>query len=398
MSKDVLWFSQTRKEDIPLVGGKAANLGELKSAGLPVPDGFTVTASAFFDFLDEEKLKPKIKSLLEKVDVNNTDLLTEASDLITSVIKKAPIPASLATEIAKSYKKLFNGGDGLVAVRSSATAEDLPNASFAGQQETFLNVLGERELLEAVRNCWASLYKPRAIFYREQNGFDHFKVGLAAVVQKMVQSEVSGVMFTIDPIKNDKRKIVIESVWGLGELIVQGIVTPDHYEVDKNGFKLIRKQMSDKAKQLIKVRRQTKEIDVAKQYRNIQKLSDEKIRELAKIGKKIEDHYGFPQDIEWTLMNDKLEIVQSRPVTTIKEVDKTKEHIEINLPVILRGSPASPGIAIGFPKVIYGVGELGKIKQGDILVAPMTNPDYVPAMKRSAAIVTDKGGRTAPQE
>jgi len=395
MSQDILWFSQTRKEDIPLVGGKAANLGELKSAGLPVPDGFTVTASAFFDFLNEMGLKPKIKTLLNKVDVNSNDLLNEASNLITHTIKKAPMPIPLAKEIIANYKKLFDGKGGLVAVRSSATAEDLPDASFAGQQETFLNVLGEKELLEAVKNCWASLYKPRAIFYREQNGFDHFKVGLAAVVQKMVQSEVSGVMFTIDPVENDKSKIVIESVWGLGEFIVQGIVTPDHYEIDKSGFKLSKKSISDQAKQLIKVGKQTKEISVSSKYRKAQKLSDEKIVELAKIGKKIENHYGFPQDIEWTLMDDKLEIVQSRPVTTIKEVDRSKEHIEINLPVILKGSPASPGIAVGFPKVISGIKELGKIKQGDILVAEMTNPDYVPAMKRSAAIVTDKGGRTS---
>ena len=395
MSQDILWFSQTRKEDIPLVGGKAANLGELKSAGLPVPDGFTVTASAFFDFLNEMGLKPKIKALLNKVDVNNNDLLNEASNLITRTIKKAPMPGLLAKEIVVNYKKLFDGKGGLVAVRSSATAEDLPDASFAGQQETFLNVLGEKELLEAVKNCWASLYKPRAIFYREQNGFDHFKVGLAAVVQKMVQSEVSGVMFTIDPVENDKSKIVIESVWGLGEFIVQGIVTPDHYEIDKKGFKLVKNQIADQTKQLIKVGKQTKEIAVSNRFRKTQKLPDEKIVELAKLGKKIEDHYGFPQDIEWALLDDKLEIVQSRPVTTIKEANKSKDHIEINLPVILKGSPASPGIAVGFPKVISGVKELGKIKQGDILVAEMTNPDYVPAMKRSAAIVTDKGGRTS---
>ena len=396
MPNSILWFSQIDKNDTNSVGGKAANLGELTRAGLPVPNGFTVTAGAYFNFIEASNLKEKIKFLLEKVDINNSNLLNETSSLIKKSIEASKLPESLAKEIIISYKKLSKDSSALVAVRSSATAEDLPQASFAGQQSTFLNIKGDQQLLDAIKKCWASLFEARAIFYRVQNDFDHFKVGIAVPVQKMVQSEVSGVMFTIDPTNNDKRKIVIEAVYGLGETIVQGKVTPDHYEVDKQTFKIVKKELGDQTKQLVKIGTKTREIPVSKAYRKKQKLNDNKIIELAKLGKKIENHYLFPQDIEWALENDKLYIVQTRPVTTIKLIEKTsKEHIEIELPKILSGLAASPGIAVGSVKILRSAKEIGKIKQGDILVATMTNPDYVPAMKKAVAIVTDRGGRTS---
>ena len=396
MPNSILWFSQIDKNDTNSVGGKAANLGELTRAGLPVPNGFTVTAGAYFNFIEASNLKEKIKFLLEKVDINNSNLLNETSSLIKKSIEASKLPESLAKEIIISYKKLSKDSSALVAVRSSATAEDLPQASFAGQQSTFLNIKGDQQLLDAIKKCWASLFEARAIFYRVQNDFDHFKVGIAVPVQKMVQSEVSGVMFTIDPTNNDKRKIVIEAVYGLGETIVQGKVNPDHYEVDKQTFKIVKKELGDQTKQLVKIGTKTREIPVSKAYRRKQKLNDNKIIELAKLGKKIENHYLFPQDIEWALENDKLYIVQTRPVTTIKLIEKTsKEHIEIELPKILSGLAASPGIAVGSVKILRSAKEIGKIKQGDILVATMTNPDYVPAMKKAVAIVTDRGGRTS---
>ena len=396
MPNSILWFSQIDKNDTNSVGGKAANLGELTRAGLPVPNGFTVTAGAYFNFIEASNLKEKIKFLLGKVDINNSNLLNETSSLIKKSIEASKLPESLAKEIIISYKKLSKDSSALVAVRSSATAEDLPQASFAGQQSTFLNIKGDQQLLDAIKKCWASLFEARAIFYRVQNDFDHFKVGIAVPVQKMVQSEVSGVMFTIDPTNNDKRKIVIEAVYGLGETIVQGKVNPDHYEVDKQTFKIVKKELGDQTKQLVKIGTKTREIPVSKAYRRKQKLNDNKIIELAKLGKKIENHYLFPQDIEWALENDKLYIVQTRPVTTIKLIEKTsKEHIEIELPKILSGLAASPGIAVGSVKILRSAKEIGKIKQGDILVATMTNPDYVPAMKKAVAIVTDRGGRTS---
>jgi pyruvate,water dikinase len=396
MPKIIYWLRETDKEDVSLVGGKAANLGELTKQKLPVPDGFTVSSQAYFQFLEGSNLKGKLKSLFETIDVDDPKILKDTSRLIKNAIEKSAIPKETIEEIKKGYGKLFSGKEGLVAVRSSATAEDLPEASFAGQQATFLNIKGEKELIDSVKNCWASLFEPRAIFYRVENKFDHLKVGMAVTIQKMVQSEVSGVMFTIDPTENDKHKIIIESVWGLGELIVQGAVNPDHYEVGKRNFHIIFKQISTQNKQLVKVGKQNKETPVSKAYKGVQKLSDQEIIELAKIGKKIEDHYGFPQDIEWALEDGRLMIVQTRAVTTIKKVEKAKKkNIVIDLPVILQGSPASPGIAIGPPKVLKSAKEISRIKPGDILVAAMTNPDYVPAMKKAAAIVTDKGGRTS---
>ncbi|HEX7456074.1 MAG TPA: phosphoenolpyruvate synthase [Candidatus Nanoarchaeia archaeon] len=396
MPNQVLWFSEIDKDDIPAVGGKAANLGELTKAGIRVPNGFTIVSKAYFDFLEAADLNTKISRLLQKVDPNNTDLLNEISGLIKKAIGASKIPPDLSRAVVGNYKKLSANSSALVAVRSSATAEDLPQASFAGQQATFLNVKGEKELLEAVRKCWASLYEPRAIFYREEKGFDHLKVGIAVAVQKMIQSEVSGVMFTIDPVKNDKSKIVVEAVWGLGESIVQGSVNPDHYEIDKKDLHITDKQISTQAKQLIKVGKQNKEIPVAAAFQAVQKLPNEKIKELSKIGTKIESHYGFPQDIEWALEDGVINIVQTRAVTTVEKIEKSlKKHIAINLLVLLEGSPASPGIVVGAPKVIASAKEINKIKRGDILVATMTNPDFVPAMKKAAAIVTDKGGRTS---
>lgn len=396
MPNSILWFAQIDKDDVSIVGGKAANLGELYKTHTPIPNGFIVTASAYFDFLEKAKLKTRLKKILNKVDIQNPKLLDEISNHIKKDITDSPIPKDLQNEIITNYQKLSNGKNALVAVRSSATAEDLPDASFAGQQSTYLNIKGEKELLDAVRRCWASLYESRAIFYRGEKGFDHFKVGIAVVVQKMIQSEVSGVMFTIDPVENDKNKIIVEAVWGLGELIVQGSVNPDHFELDKRDLRILEKKISTQTKQLIKVGKDNKEIPVGRSYASAQKLADKHIKALAKLGKKIENHYGFPQDIEWALEDEKLYIVQTRPVTTIERIDKAlKKPVKIDLPVILEGSPASPGIAVGIPKVLKSAKEIHKIKQGDILVAAMTDPNYVPAMKKAAAIVTDKGGRTS---
>ena len=396
MPNSILWFSEVDKNDVPIVGGKAANLGELYKTHTPIPNGFIISAPAYFDFLERTKLKNRLKKILNRVDIQNPKLLDEISGHLKKVITDSPIPKNLQTEIIANYQKLSLSKNTLVAVRSSATAEDLPDASFAGQQSTYLNIDGKKELLDAVKKCWASLYESRAIFYREEKGFDHFKVGMAVVVQKMVQSEVSGVMFTIDPVKNDKNKIIIEAVWGLGELIVKGSVNPDHFEINKKDLRLTQKNIATQTKQLIKVGKHTKEIAVGATYVSAQKLATKHIKALAKLGKKIENHYGFPQDIEWAMENEKIYIVQTRPVTTIEKIDKLlKKQIKIDLPVILRGSPASPGIAVGIPKVLKSAKEIHKIKKGDILVASMTDPDYVPAMKKAAAIVTDKGGRTS---
>ena len=296
-----------------------------------------------------------------------------------------------------SYKKLIEeyGGE-LVAVRSSATAEDLPNASFAGQQETFLNVKGEENLLTKLKETWASLFDARAIFYRHENNFDHFKIGIAIPVQKMIESETSGIMFTLDPVTNDKSKIVIEAIFGLGELIVRGAVTPDHYEVAKDSMEIINKKISPQIVQFIKDGDVDKEVQIDPDKGNLQKITDEQILQLAVLGKKLEEHYRFPQDSEWAIEKDKIYLVQTRPITTIKSNNKTESTAEqINLKLILKGDPASPGIACGPVKILQNAREIDRVVKGDVLVAPQTNPDFVPAMKKAVAIITDKGGRTS---
>lgn len=397
--KDIRWFSEIDKDDIALVGGKGANLGEMVSFGIPVPPGFVVTAPAYFRFLDENNLRIKIKKELLGVDKVDPLSYTFVSKRIKKLILQGKIPRDLSLEIMKSYLRLGQDlREERVAIRSSATAEDLPTASFAGQQVTFLNVTGEANVVKKVHECWASLFEPRAIFYREQNNFDHFRVGIAVPVQKMVQSHTSGVMFTIDPITLQKNTIVIEAIYGLGEMIVQGVVTPDHYVVNKNTLKILRKQIFKQSVQLTF----QGVIKTPKSLQEKQKITNRQIVQIAEMGKKIHQHYYFPQDIEWAIEKGKIYILQTRPVTTLnREVETSKDETSLSAGkdglgrVLLTGTPASPGIATGKVRKIASPREINQVKQGDILVTTMTTPDFVPAMKKTAAIVTDQGGQTS---
>ena len=399
-NKNILWFKQIDKNDTPVVGGKGANLGEMTSfLGNLVPQGFVVTAKAYFDFIEYNHLKDKVAKILEGANLEQNDELTAASEKIKKMIVEGDVPEKLAQEIINSYHrlgKLFGLKQALVAVRSSATAEDLPDASFAGQQETFLNIRGETNVVNYVRKAWASLFTPRAIFYRGEKGFDHFKIGLAAVVQRMVQSEVSGVMFTIDPVTNQKNKIVVEAVWGLGEYIVQGIVTPDHYEVEKGDYQIIEIKTVPQKMQLVKKGNRTIKTTVPKNKIKLQKLNSPQIVELAKIGESLHKHYFFAQDIEWALEKGRFYIVQTRPVTTISSaVRKENSQIGVDGELVLSGDGASPGIGQGKVVIIQKAQQINRIKKGDCLIAKMTSPDYVPAMKKASAIATELGGQTS---
>ncbi len=399
----VSFFKDIDKSDIPLVGGKGANLGEMVKAGFPVPNGFAVTVPSYNLFLDENNFRGEINEIISKVDANDSKQLESASKFIQKKISSSKIPDEVGREVTKAYRKLSGiFRNALVAVRSSATAEDLPGMSFAGQQATFLNIKGDANLLNAVRDCWASLFTPRAIFYRAQNKIDNNKVGISVIVQVMVQSLVSGVMFTVDPVKGDKDRIVVDAVWGLGEMIVQGSVVPDHYVVQKDTFAILSKEVSDQTIQLIRVGGETKEVEVPVKIRSLRKLSDEEIIKLAKFGAKLQEHYYFPQDIEWAKdKNGGLYIVQTRPVTALgtkkkaEETGKEGEKIQAAESPVLNGIGASPGIGTGHVKILKSPKEIDRVKEGDVLVAEMTSPDYVPAMKRAAAIITDKGGRTS---
>lgn len=396
---DLVWFKDTRKEDIGIAGGKGANLGELYRSGIPVPNGFIVTANAYFEAVKLNGAIDRIRGILFNLDRENPSLLESKARLCQEEILNLKLTPKLESEISRFYKQLSGGKRIHVAVRSSATAEDLPGASFAGQQATFLNISGIEELKKSILSCWASLFNARAIFYREEKKFDHFKVGIAVPVQIMVASEVSGVMFTVDPITGSKNRLVIEAIFGLGEMIVSGQTTPDHYEYDKKTEEIIQKSIVAQKEMMVRGGQDNKLINVSKPYQKVQKLPDEKIVELAKIGQKVEDHYYFPQDLEWAYEDGKLYIVQSRPITTLKETEDLqklqKNKLDSDKTPILTGAPASPAIASGPVVIIRSPKELDKVKKGDVLVAEMTNPDYVPAMKRASAIVTDKGGRTS---
>ncbi len=397
MTRSVVWFSEVGREDIGIVGGKGANLGELTRASIPVPPGFVVTADSYFRFLQHNSLEPLLKKDLFNLDVHDSRGLNERAARIRQRILDAPMPAHIAAEIREAYHQL---GEGAVAVRSSATAEDLPEASFAGQQSTFLNVVGADNVVRAVQACWASLFEARAIFYRVEAGYDHLKVGLAVPVQRMVQSQKSGVMFTVEPVTSDPKKITIEAVYGLGEGIVSGEISPDLYIVDKESLGILSKTVTPQTRMITQAEGSDGAHEGANAWVEVQeplasapKLNDNEIRELARIGRDVEEHYGSHQDIEWAHENGKFYLTQSRPVTTMRDHGED-EGEEETAPIILSGQPASPGVGVGKVRVVLDPNDIDIVRPGDVLVAEMTTPDFVPAMKRATAIVTERGGRT----
>ncbi len=341
---------------------------------------------------------PKKLYSLDEIDINDTKALQAASEEIKAIINEAPIPEDMILFITEAYNQLcqrFDGDDVEVAIRSSATAEDLPEASFAGQQDTYLYVSGIDAVLEYIRKCWASLFEARAIFYREENDFEHAKVLIAVVVQKMANADKAGVMFTVNPSTGEEIAL-IEGSWGLGEAVVSGDVTPDNYQVDKADNSVINVTISDKKVMYINDENETSiKVDVPEEKRNERVLSDEELIELTEMGKRIQAHYGEPMDTEWAFENGELFLLQARPITTLGDVceDVAEASDDIG-EVLVRGLGASPCMAAGNVKIILDIEELDKIKDGDIMVTTMTTPDMVPAMKRSSGIVTDEGGVT----
>ncbi|HOL07198.1 MAG TPA: phosphoenolpyruvate synthase, partial [Methanomassiliicoccaceae archaeon] len=390
-------------DDIPIAGGKAANLGELTSAGFEVPPGFVLTTESYDYFLESNGLGDLLATVMENLDVSSDEKVQEASVNIRRAFEVGKIPEDLEELIISEYEKLGNGSNPLVAVRSSATAEDLPTASFAGQQDTFLNVSNPQSLLESIKRCWSSLFTPRAIAYRVQKGFDHASVKLAVVVQRMISSDRSGIMFTVDP-NSELPHIIIEAGYGLGEALVGGKVTPDTYCVDKFHRKILNKRISNQTWMLIRGESgECMRMEVPSEITKEQKITDKQIYELAEIGNQIEMHYNKPMDIEWCIEKDQIYIVQARPITTLSNDEKKmhscnveggKEELESQRTILVKGLGASPGIAGGPVKIFSEEMSLDEVKEGDVMVTQMTTPDMVPAMTRAAAIVTDEGGMT----
>lgn len=407
----IKWFSELGKDSGKVAGGKGANLGEIYNLKVPVPPGFVITAQAYDYFIEKSGLKDKIKNLLEKINYEDTQLLNDVTEKIRNYIVDSRMPDDMEEEIIEAYENL--GADDLssvhgsaldilnhakepifVAVRSSATTEDLAEASFAGQQDSFLNVKGDQQLIIFVKKCFASLFTSRATYYRNKQGFKDVKASLAVVVQKMVDSTKSGVIFSKDPnYKNDH--IIMEAVWGLGEGIVSGTITPDKYVVNRENMEIVDIKVSDKKIAMTRDSSGGKTtIQLREEKSKQQVLTKNEVMRLSELALQLEEHYKKPQDMEFAIEGEDVFIVQTRPITTIeKRIDVKVENITGE--IILEGLAASPGIASGVVKIIYDLKDLTKIKQGDVLVTKMTNPDMVVAMEKSAAIVTDDGGLTA---
>jgi len=390
----VVWLEEVGKNDLSVVGGKGASLGEMINIGVPVPGGFAVTAQAFRDFLNRAGIAKKLFEAL-KVDVNQESELHRAEETAKKLIMGAKVPKDIENAIKSRYEELCNreGEQVFVAVRSSATAEDLPDASFAGQQETYLNMRGAEDVFNAVRRCWASLYGARAIFYRVEQGFEHDKVNLSAIVQKMVDSEKSGVMFSSQP-STGEPLVVIEGAWGLGESVVSGSVSPDNFVVDRKTRNILSKYIATKETMIIRDpnTQKTVTVNVPEEKKEAVVIKDSEAIELAKYAEILEKHYGIPQDIEWGVEKGKIFILQSRPITTINNGKKTEPASAASGKLLFTGLGAAPGVATGVVRLIASGRELDKVKTGDIMVTKMTMPDMVPGMKRAGAIVTDEGG------
>ena len=403
----VAWLDDVRSADVDHVGGKAASLGELTAAGLPVPSGFVVTAATYREFIEDAGIDEELFAAVD-VDHEDTEALREAHERAHELIMETPVPDDVRDGIVSTYRDLGDG-ERFVAVRSSATAEDLPDASFAGQQETFLNVQ-EADLVERVKECWASLFSQRAIYYRNRQGFPHREVDIAVVVQEMVDAEKSGVLFTSHP-STGEPQIIIEAAWGLGEAVVSGSVSPDNYVIDRETAEVETVTVADKKMMMVKDEEtgETVEREVPDEKRSKRVLSDEEIAELVELGERVEDHYGTPQDVEWAIHGGEVYMLQSRPITTIDDEESAADAAvagnggangdsngsESDDDILFRGLGSSPGIASGEARIVTKLDHLDQVGDGDIIVTEMTMPDMVPAMKRASGIVTDEGGMTS---
>lgn len=404
----IKWLSELNKKDIKLAGGKGANLGEIYNAKFPVPPAFVVTTDAFYYFLKKTNLEESIKQILSSINVDETYKLQEKAKEIRQIITETKMPEDLEKIILEAYDHFNISLDDIrdspgalailrsarepvfVSVRSSATAEDLGDASFAGQQDSFINVKGNDEVIEKVKAVFASIFTARSIYYRKKKGFDSL-VGIAAVVQKMINSDKSGVMFSKHPVSG-KEEILIESVWGQGEGIVSGKIKPDQHVVNLD-LEVLEEKVSDKKLAIIRTASgQTKTIELTKERSNQRVLKTYEIKQLAEFALKLEELYKLPQDIEFAIEDDNIYILQTRPITTLKN---KKEMQDIDGQILTQGLAASPGVASGIVKIVNSMDDLDKVKQGDILVTTMTNPDMVVTMQKAAAIVTSEGGVTA---
>lgn len=393
-------FGSARRTDVPTLGGKGANLGEMTAAGLPIPPGFVISINAYRQFYDANELAPKVRAELARLNADDPNALDASAARLRSMILGANVPEALRRTMESAYDGLVHdgGGDTRVAVRSSATAEDTAQFSFAGMFESFLNVVGREEFIKQVKACWASTFGARVLFYRIKQNMP-LEMPVAVVVQRMVNSEKSGVMFTSDPSTRDPSRMVIEAAWGLGEAVVQGAVTPDRHVLDKRSLTALETAIAQKEFLLAwnDEEHATSRIDLTNDPRaDAPVLTADELRELGTLARRAEEHYGVPQDLEFAIEKGKVYLTQSRPITTLKEQGASPTP-DRSPPanVLVRGLGASPGQATGAVHVLDSPADESAMQLGEVLVTHMTSPDWVPIMRRAAAIVTDAGGMTS---
>lgn len=398
----IRWFTDLSRDDTATVGGKGANLGELTRAGLPVPPGFVVTVEAYRRYYEASGLAREVTARIGRLELDDPNRLRAAADAIQLLIGQAPVPDEVRRAIVDGYAELAQrepGAGGVVAVRSSATVEDSVQFSFAGMFDSYLNVRGEDEVVRRVKDCWASAFGARVLFYRLKQGLPaEFPIGV--VVQRMINAEKSGVLFTVNPATKDPTRLVIETAFGLGETVVGGQVTPDRYEVDKATLAVVGRTISRKEFMLIRDAQGSGNVRVPLDDArgNLPVLSDPEIRALAELGRRDEDHFGAPQDLEFAIEGERVYVVQTRPITTVVVpagvLSAPAPHLHPPR-ILVHGLGASPGTASGKVRVLASPEDEGRLQPGEILVTTMTSPDWVPIMRRAAAIVTDSGGMTS---
>jgi len=388
----IAWFEELHKSDTDIAGGKGANLGELTSGGFPVPEGFVVTAEAYLAAMDAAGVRAALKDASSSVDADNPATVAQASKQLRETVRNSPVPVFVRDAILTAYRRL--GDQLLVAVRSSATAEDAEGVSFAGMNQTFTNVRGEDQLIERVRDCWASMFGERVIAYRATQGITD-EPAIAVVVQRMLKPVASGVMFSVDPSTGDRDRVVIEAAFGQGEVVVGGRVEPDTYVVSKQGPTLREVRVGVKTHKIVAAAEGDQEVALTAAEGSARVLTDEQILALARLGLRVEEHYGEPQDMEFVVEGDgRVWLVQSRPITTLGSPSSAGPVPAAEAMPLVSGLAAAPGLVAGRVRVLSSPEEGSQLQAGEVLVAPMTNPDWVPTIRRAVALVTDGGGMT----
>ena len=388
----IVWFDQLSRSSGSFAGGKGANLGEMTRAGLPVPGGFVVTTAAFMAALDASGARAELQALFRTVDADSPSALAEASAKMRDLVERSGVPPEVRAEILAAYHKLdVDGAAAAVAVRSSATSEDTGSTSFAGMHETYTNVIGGDDLVTKIVACWVSAYGQRVIAYRKAEAMDE-EPTIAVVVQQMINSARSGVMFTADPSTGDRGTIVIEAAFGLGEVVVGGQVEVDTYVVDKHHEAIRSARVGRKAFKIVRDDQgREHKLSLEPDEANRRVLTDAEVIVVARLGVRVETHYGAPQDLEWAEQDGTFYLVQTRPITTLGDTDAATQPVGT---VLVTGLGASPGVASGKVRVLRTPDQGAQLQAGEVLVAPMTSPDWVPTMRRAAGIVTDSGGMT----